>query len=91
MRTAISAAAPPRRLRGQAAFAIKAYRTLSRVVWHHAFVSDTRMGEVVWRLDLFLIWFPTAAQIGKRDGEHPGRHPLPLISPNLNVDGVAAG
>ena len=42
MRTAISAAAPPRRLRWQAAFVIKAYRTLSRVVWHRAFVCDTR-------------------------------------------------
>jgi hypothetical protein len=43
MRTAISTAAPPRHLRWQAAFTIKAYQTLSPVVWHRAFVSDTHM------------------------------------------------
>ena len=56
MRTAISTAAPPRHLRWQAAFTIKAYQTLSPVVWHHAFVSDTNMTN--WRggSDLFLTW-----------------------------------
>ena len=56
MRTAISTAAPPRHLRWQAAFTIKAYQTLSPVVWHHAFVSDTCMTN--WRggSDRFLTW-----------------------------------
>ena len=56
MRTAISTAAPPRHLRWQAAFITKAYRTLSPIVWHHAFVSDTHMTN--WRggSDLFLTW-----------------------------------
>jgi hypothetical protein len=39
MRTAISIAAPPHHLRWQAAFTIKAYQTLSPVIWHHAFVQ----------------------------------------------------
>jgi hypothetical protein len=56
MRTASSTEAPPHRLRWQAAFTIKAYQTLSPVVWHHAFVSDTNMTN--WRggSDLFLTW-----------------------------------
>jgi hypothetical protein len=56
MRTAISIAAPPRRLRWQAAFTIKGYQTLSPVVWHHAFVSDTNMTN--WRggSELILRW-----------------------------------
>jgi hypothetical protein len=60
MRTAISTAAPPRHLRWQAAFTTNAYQTLSPVVWHHAFVSDTNMTN--WRggSDLFLTWVPTA-------------------------------
>ena len=47
MRTAISTAASPWHLRWQAAFTIKAYQTLSRIVWHHAFVSDIHMKN--WR------------------------------------------
>jgi hypothetical protein len=56
MRTAISTAASPRHLRWQAAFTIKAYQTLSPIVWHHAFVSDTDMKN--WRggSDLILSW-----------------------------------
>ena len=56
MRTAVSTAAPPRRLRWQAAFTIKAYQTLSPVVWHHAFVSDTHMTDWCGGSDLFLTW-----------------------------------
>ena len=56
MRTAIPIAALPRRLRWQAAFTIKPYQTLSPVVWHHAFVSDTNMTD--WRggSELILRW-----------------------------------
>jgi hypothetical protein len=56
MRTAISTAALPRGLRWQAAFTIKAYQTLSPIVWHHAFVSDRNMTN--WRdgSDLVLRW-----------------------------------
>jgi hypothetical protein len=65
MRTAISTAAPPRHLRWQAAFTIKAYQTLSPVVWHHAFVSDTHMTN--WRggSDLFLTWVFDGSPDGK--------------------------
>ena len=56
MRTAVSTAAPPRHLRWQAAFTIKAYQTLSPVVWHHAFVSDTHMTNWCGGSDLFLTW-----------------------------------
>ena len=56
MRTAISTAAPPRHLRCQAAFTIKAYQTLSPVVWHRAFVSDTHMTNWCGGSDLFLTW-----------------------------------
>ena len=63
MRTA-TPAAPPRRLRWQAAFTIKAYHTLSPVVWHHAFVSDTRMTN--WRggSDRFLSWVSDSSPDG---------------------------
>ena len=56
MRTAISTAAPPRHLRWQAAFTTKAYQTLSPIVWHHAFVSDTHMTNWCGGSDLFLTW-----------------------------------
>jgi hypothetical protein len=67
MRTAISTAAPPRHLRWQAAFTTNAYQTLSPIVWHHAFVSDTNMTN--WRggSDLFLTWV-SHGQMGSRDG-----------------------
>ena len=42
MRTMTSSVASPRCLRWQAGFAIT-YQTLTPVVWHHAFVSDTDM------------------------------------------------
>jgi hypothetical protein len=56
MRTGISSAASPRRLRWQAAFTITAYPALSPIIWHHAFVSDTHMKN--WRdgSDLILTW-----------------------------------
>jgi hypothetical protein len=66
MRTAISTAAPPRHLRWQAAFTLKAYQTLSPVVWHHAFVSDTNMTNWRGASDLFLTWgFRSEAQMGE--------------------------
>ena len=67
MRTAISTAAPPRHLRWQAAFTIKAYHTLSPVVWHHAFVSDTSMTN--WRggSDLFLTWVSDSSPDGRAE------------------------
>jgi hypothetical protein len=74
MRTA-TPAAPPRHLRWQAAFTIKAYQSLSPVVWHHAFMSDTHMTN--WRggSGLFLTWVPTAAQMGE------SRRPASRASP----------
>ena len=71
MRTA-TPAAPPRHLRWQAAFTIKAYQTLSPVVWHHAFVSDTHMTN--WRggSDLFLTWVSDGSPDGKaKTAQHP--------------------
>ena len=64
MRTATPAALP-RHLRWQAAFTIKAYQTLSPVVWHHAFVSDTHMTN--WRggSDLFLTWVSDSSPDGR--------------------------
>jgi hypothetical protein len=56
VRTAISTAAPPRHLRWQAAFTIQAYQTLSPVIWHHAFVSDTHMTNWRGASDLTLTW-----------------------------------
>ena len=56
MRTAISTAAAPRHLHWQAALTIKAYKTLSPVVWHHAFVSDKHMTNWCGGSDLFLTW-----------------------------------
>ena len=56
MRTAVSNAASPRHLRWQAAFTIKAYQTLSPIVWHHAFVSDTDMKNWCGGSDLILTW-----------------------------------
>jgi hypothetical protein len=56
MRTDISTAAPPRHLRWQAAFTIQAYQTLSPVIWHHAFVSDTQMTNWCGGRDLILTW-----------------------------------
>ena len=64
MRTAISSAALPRHLRWQAAFTIKAYQTLSPIIWHHAFVSDTHMTN--WRGGSDLIW--TWARDSNTDG-----------------------
>ena len=93
MRTAISTAAPPRHLRWQAAFTTKAYQTLSPVVWHHAFVSDTH-DELAWRLrSIFDLGFRQQPRWESQDGQHPGRHRSPLVSPstNLNVEGVAGG
>ena len=55
MRTAISTAASPWHLR-QAAFTIKAYQTLSPIVWHHAFVSDIHMKNWRGNSDLILTW-----------------------------------
>jgi len=67
MRTAIPIAAPPRRLRWQAAFTIKAYHTLSPVVWHHTFVSDTCMTN--WRggSDRFLTWVSGSSPEGRTE------------------------
>ena len=86
MRTATPAALP-RHLRWQAAFTIKAYQTLSPVVWHHAFVSDTHMTN--WRggSDLFLTWVSDSSP----DGRAKNRSPLVSPSTNLNVEGVAGG
>jgi hypothetical protein len=67
MRTAISTAAPPRHLRWQAAFTIKAYQTLSPVVWHHAFVSDTHMTNWCGGSDLFLTWVSDGSPDGKAE------------------------
>ena len=63
MRTA-TPAAPPRHLRWQAAFTIKGYQTLSPVVWHHAFVSDTHMTN--WRngSDRFFAWVSDSSTDG---------------------------
>ena len=75
MRTAISTAAPPRRLRWQAALTIKGYQTLSPVVWHHAFVSDTNMTN--WRggSDRFLTWVSDSSPDGK-----PGTADIPGVA-----------
>ena len=88
MRTAISTAAPPRHLRWQAAFTIKAYQTLSPVVWHHAFVSDTNMTN--WRggSDRFLTWVSDGSPDGKPRRLTSRVSPL-VSSTNLNVEGVA--
>ena len=94
MRTAISTAAPPRHLRWQAAFTIKAYQTLSPVVWHHAFVSDTRMTNWCGGSDLFLTWVSDGSPDRKAETANiPGRRLSPLVSPStsLNVEGVAGG
>jgi hypothetical protein len=88
MRTAISTAAPPRHLRWQAAFTIKAYQTLSPVVWHHAFVSDTNMTN--WRggSDRFLTWVSDDSP--NRKSRRLTSEVSPLVSStNLNVEGVA--
>ena len=80
MRTAISTAASPRHLRWQAAFTIKAYHPLSPVVWHHAFVSDTRMTN--WRggSDLILTWVSDGSPDGKAETANiPGVSPLVSI------------
>jgi hypothetical protein len=65
MRTAISNAAPPHRLRWQAGFTIETYQTLSPAIWHHVFVADTNMTN--WRggSDLILSW----SFAGNPDGE----------------------
>ena len=89
MRTAISTAAPPRHLRWQAAFTTKAYQTLSPIVWHHAFVSDTHMTN--WRggSDLFLTWVSDGSPIGKaKTGNVTVRRSFPP-STNLRVESVA--
>ena len=88
MRTA-TPAAPPRHLRWQAAFTIKAYHTLSPVVWHHAFVSNTSMTH--WRggSDLFLTLVP-AAQTGKpRWPSIPGVAVRRPFRQSNNSEGVA--
>ena len=66
MRTATPAALP-RHLRWQAAFTIKAYHTLSPVVWHHTFVSDTCMTN--WRggSDRFLTWVSGSSPEGRTE------------------------
>jgi hypothetical protein len=64
MRTAISNAAAPRHLHWQAALTIKAYKTLARVVWYRAFVSDTHMTHWCGGSDLFLTWVSNG-QMGK--------------------------
>jgi hypothetical protein len=56
MRTAISSAAAPRRFHWQAAFTTKPYRTLTPIVWQHAFVSDRRMTNWSGGSDLLLSW-----------------------------------
>ena len=83
MRTAISTAAPPRHLRWQA------YQTLSPVVWHHAFVSDTHMTN--WRggSNLFLTWVSDGSPDGKPRRLTSRVSPLVSPSTNLNVEGVA--
>ena len=89
MRTAISTAAPPRHLRWQAAFTTKAYQTLSPIVWHHAFVSDTHMTN--WRggSDLFLTWVSDGSPNGKaKTGNVTVRRSFPP-STNLRVESVA--
>ena len=89
MRTAISTAAPLRHLRWQAAFTTKAYQTLSPIVWHHAFVSDTHMTN--WRggSDLFLTWVSDGSPDGKaKTGNVPVRRSFPP-STNLRVESVA--
>ena len=65
MRTAISCAALPRRLRWQAAFTIKNYTPLTSCVWHHTFVSDAQMTN--WRggSDLILRWVRDGSPNGK--------------------------
>ena len=87
MRTAVSTAAPPRHLRWQAAFTTKAYQTLSPIVWHHAFVSDTHMTN--WRggSDLFLTWVSDGSPEGKTRRLTSRVSPL-VSSTNLNVEGV---
>ena len=56
MRTAVSNAASLRRLRWQAAFALKTYQTSSPVFWQHVFVSDTPMTNWSGGSSLFLNW-----------------------------------
>jgi len=88
MRTAISTAAPPRRLRWQAALTIKGYQTSSPVVWHHAFVSDTNMTN--WRggSDRFLTWVSDSSPDGKLR-RLTSRVSPPVACTNLDVEGVA--
>jgi len=88
MRTAISTAAPPRRLRWQAALTIKGYQTSSPVVWHHAFVSDTNMTN--WRGGSirFLSWFSDGSPDGK-PRRLTSEVSQPVSSTNLKVEDVA--
>jgi hypothetical protein len=65
MRTVISNAAAPRRLHWQAAFTIKPYRTLTPIVWQHAFMSDRRMTNWSGGSDLFLRWVSGGSPDGK--------------------------
>jgi hypothetical protein len=75
MHTAISTAAVPRHLHWQAALIIKAYKALSPVVWHHAFVSDKHMTNWCGGSDLFMTWVSSGPDGQLNDGQHPGRHP----------------
>jgi hypothetical protein len=92
MRTA-TPAAPPRHLRWQAAFTIKAYQTLSPVVWHHAFVSDTGMTN--WRggSDLFLTWVSDSSPDGEpgRPTSRASRGAASFANDQSTVEGVAGG
>jgi hypothetical protein len=65
MRTANSTAAPPRHLLWQAVFTFKAYRALSPIVWHHAFVCDTPMKNWSGGSDRFLTWDSDDSPNGK--------------------------
>jgi hypothetical protein len=55
MRTMTSSVASPRCLRWQAGFT-QTYQTLTPVVWHHAFVSDTDMTSWSGGSSLLLAW-----------------------------------
>jgi hypothetical protein len=77
MRTAISTAAPPRHLHWQAALAIKAYQTLTPLVWHHTFVSDTHMTNWCGGSDLFLNWVYGGPDGKAKTAQHPERQRSP--------------